>query len=255
MIITDTHTHLYLQEFDKDRNQVIENAINAGVRYMLLPNIDSKSIDGMLAVCDSFPNNCFPMIGLHPTNVDANFLMELENVERWLSKRKFIAIGETGIDLYWDKTHKGEQIDAFKFQIELAKKNDLPIVIHSRESMAEIISILEEINSDNLRGVFHCFNGTLVEAKRVIEMGFLLGIGGVVTFKNSGLDQIVSAIDLAKIVLETDSPYLTPAPFRGKRNESAYTTFVNQKMAEIKDITIEEVATITSDNARKLFNF
>ncbi|MCP4553606.1 MAG: TatD family hydrolase [Bacteroidetes bacterium] len=255
MIITDTHTHLYLQEFDKDRNQVIENAINAGVRYMLLPNIDSKSIDGMLAVCDSFPNNCFPMIGLHPTNVDTNFLMELENVERWLSKRKFIAVGEIGIDLYWDKTHKGEQIDAFKFQIELAKKNDLPIVIHSRESMAEIISILEEVNSDNLRGVFHCFNGTLVEAKRVIEMGFLLGIGGVVTFKNSGLDQIVSAIDLAKIVLETDSPYLTPAPFRGKRNESAYTTLVNQKMAEIKDITIEEVATITSNNARKLFKF
>lgn len=255
MIITDTHTHLYLKDFDNDRNQVIENAIDAGVKYMLLPNIDSKSIDGMIAICDSFPTNCFSMMGLHPTSVDANYLMELEVIEQWLSKRKFVAIGEIGIDLYWDKTYKDEQIHAFKFQIELAKKYDLPIVIHSRESMTEIISVLEEVHFDNLRGVFHCFNGTLIEAKRIIEMGFLLGIGGVITFKNSGLDQIVSVIDLAKIVLETDSPYLTPVPFRGKRNESAYTTFVNKKVSEIKGITVEEVAEITSDNARKLFKF
>ncbi len=254
MILIDTHTHLYLDAFDNDRSQVIQNAIEKGVEYMFLPNINSESINGMLAIEEQYPKNCFAMMGLHPTDVKEDFKNELEIIENWLEKRKFIAIGEIGIDLYWDKTFKKEQITTFKIQIELAKKYHLPIVIHSRDSMQEILTVLKSINTDNLSGVFHCFNGTIDEAKEVIDMGFMLGIGGVVTFKNSGLDKIVSAIGLQHLLLETDAPFLTPVPYRGKRNESAYTYYIAHKIAEIKQLTFEEVAQVTTENAKHLFN-
>ncbi len=253
MKLIDTHTHLYLDEFDNDRDEVVKNAIDKGVEQMFLPNINSKSIEGMLSLEAKFPKNVFAMMGLHPTDVKEDFEDELKIVEHWLAKRKFIAIGEIGIDLYWDTTFKNEQIIAFKFQIELARKYDLPIVIHSRDSMTEILEVLNSINLEKVKGVFHCFNGNLEEANKVIEMGFLLGIGGVVTFKNAGLDKIVSAIDLKYLLLETDAPFLTPAPHRGKRNESAHTYYIAQKIAEIKQTNIEEVAEITTKNAEHLF--
>ena len=253
MILIDTHTHLYLKDFETDRDQVVANAINKGVKYMFLPNINSESVAGMLHLEEKFPDNCFAMMGLHPTDVKDDYKNELQIVEDWLSKRKFIAIGEIGIDLYWDKTFKDEQIIAFKSQIALANKYDLPIVIHSRESMKEIISTLKSLDAKTFKGVFHCFNGTLGDAHEVIKMGFHLGIGGVVTFKNAGLDKIVSEIDLKHLLLETDAPFLTPTPFRGKRNESAYTYYIAQKIAEIKNTSVEEVAAVTTQNALKLF--
>jgi len=255
MIITDTHTHLYLEQFDEDRSSVVERAIQKGVEYMLIPNIDSKSIDAMLDLCNQYPENCFPMIGLHPTNVSQNYEDELKIVETFLSHRCFCAIGETGIDLYWDKTYAKEQEIAFKHQIALAKKFDLPIVIHSRDSMNEIFAVLETVNTPSLKGVFHCFSGTLLDANKAIEMGFMLGIGGVITFKNSKLPEIIQAVDLENMVLETDAPYLTPAPYRGKRNESAYTYYVAEKIAEIKNVSIETVAEVTTNNAKQLFKF
>lgn len=255
MILTDTHTHLYLEQFDEDRSSVVERAIQKGVEYMILPNIDSKSIDAMLDVCNQFPKNCFPMIGLHPTSVFENYEEELNIVETFLANQCFRAIGEIGIDLYWDKTFVKEQEIAFKYQIALANKYDLPIVIHSRNSMNEIFRVLEEVNLAELKGVFHCFSGSLEDAQRIIDMGFLLGIGGVVTFKNSNLPSIIEQIDTKHLLLETDAPYLTPVPFRGKRNESAYTYYVAEKIAKIKNVPIEAIAEITTANAKKLFNF
>lgn len=253
MILTDTHAHLYLKEFSHDRQKVITTAIEKNVRYILLPNIDSSTIGGMLNLCDMFPKNCFPMIGLHPTSVKSDFKDELKTVEQWLEKRKFYAIGEIGIDLYWDKSFAKEQEIAFRHQINLAKKNNLPIVIHSRYSFIEIHKIVKDLNTSELTGVFHCFTGSLEEANKIIDLGFMLGIGGVLTFKNSGLDKIVEKIDLKHIILETDSPYLTPVPFRGKRNESAYISYIAEKLAEIKNISIKEVAEITTKNAMDLF--
>lgn len=255
MILTDTHTHLYLEQFDEDRSSVVGRAIQKGVEYMILPNIDSKSIDAMLDVCNQFPKNCFPMIGLHPTSVFENYEEELNIVETFLANQCFRAIGEIGIDLYWDKTFVKEQEIAFKYQIALANKYDLPIVIHSRNSMNEIFRVLEEVNLAELKGVFHCFSGSLEDAQRIIDMGFLLGIGGVVTFKNSNLPSIIEQIDTKHLLLETDAPYLTPVPFRGKRNESAYTYYVAEKIAKIKNVPIEAIAEITTANAKKLFNF
>lgn len=253
MKLIDTHTHLYLDAFDSDRDQVIKNAIERGVEHMYLPNINSKSVDGMLEIEAKFPENCFAMMGLHPTDVKEDYKEELRIVEEWLAKRKFIAVGEIGIDLYWDKTFIKEQIIAFKFQIELAKKYNLPIVIHARDSMKEILEVLLSMKLAGVKGVFHCFNGNLEDAHQVIEMGFYLGIGGVVTFKKAGLDKIVSAIGLNHLVLETDAPFLTPAPHRGKRNESAHTYYIAKKIAEIKGMAIEEVAEITTENALHLF--
>lgn len=255
MILTDTHTHLYLDHFDDDRNAVIQNAIDKGVQYMLIPNIDSKSINGMLSVCDEYPEHCFPMMGLHPTDVKEDYQKELNIVEQWLEKRTFIAIGEIGIDLYWDKTFVKEQNSCLRHQIALAKKYQLPIVLHSRESMKEIFDVLDDVQTNDLKGVFHCFSGTAMDANKAIEMGYYLGIGGVVTFKNSNLKEILREIDLKHILLETDAPFLTPAPFRGKRNESAYIYNIAEKIAEIKGIDIEEVAEITTQNAKKLFKF
>jgi len=249
----DTHTHLFLPEFDTDRDQVIANAKNAGVEKVLLPNVDSGTILPLLDLVDKFPDFCFPMIGLHPTSVKENFEQELEMVESWLKKRKFYAIGEIGIDLYWDKTFLKQQEEVFKYQIKLAKKYDLPIIIHARDSFDEIFNIVEREIDSSLKGIFHAFTGNLEQAKQIIDWGFFIGIGGIVTFKNSHLRDVIKKIDINHLVLETDSPYLAPVPYRGKRNESAYIQIVAQKIAEIKEISLDEVAQITTSNAKKRF--
>lgn len=253
MQLIDTHSHLFLPEFDSDRDQVILNAQQNGVEKVLLPNVDGSTINDLLKLVEKYPDYCYPMIGLHPTSVKEDYKEELKKTENWLEKRNFIAIGEIGIDLYWDKTFKTQQEEAFRYQIELAKKYDLPVVIHARDSFDEIFTIMDEIIDDKLKGVFHAFTGDEIQAKRIIEWGFKIGIGGIVTFKNSGLDKVVHNIDINHIVLETDSPYLAPVPHRGKRNESAYLPNIAQKIAEIKNISIKEVAEITTYNAKQLF--
>jgi TatD DNase family protein len=255
MILTDTHTHLYLEHFSEDCDIMLSRAFETGVKYLLLPNINSDSAPKLLDLCDRYPQNLFPMIGLHPTDVKENFEDELESVDRLLNSRKFYAIGETGIDLYWDKTFVAEQIKSLQFQIELAKDHSLPIVLHVRESFDEIFKVLEDTADERLRGVFHCFTGTIQQAERAIGLGFKLGLGGVLTYKNSGLDKVVAEIDMKHLLLETDAPYLTPMPFRGKRNESSYLRFVAAKLAEIKGMKLETVAEITTQNAIDLFNF
>jgi len=254
MQFIDTHTHLYLDEFDSDRAESIESAISSGVGMFLLPNIDSLSIDPLLKLADEFPENCLPMIGLHPTSVKENYKDELQLVENHLSKRKYYAIGEIGIDLYWDKTFLEQQRIAFRNQINLAKVADLPVAIHMRNSFEQTFSIVREEADVNLRGVFHCFPGNIQQAKQVTDLGFFLGIGGVVTFKNSGLQQVVKEIPLEFIVLETDAPFLAPEPYRGKRNESSYIPLIAEKIASLKEIQLDEVARITTANARRLFN-
>lgn len=253
-MLIDTHTHLYASQFDADRKQVVENAIAAGVKKFFLPNIDSSSVDGMIALCNEFPANCFPMMGLHPTSVKENYEEELAIVKGWLDKHKFYAVGEIGIDLYWDKTFFAQQQQAFKTQIKWAHELSLPIVIHSRNSFDEIIEVLESTQEYKPHGIFHCFPGNRDQAEKAISLGFKLGIGGVLTYKNSGLDKAIVDIDLKHIVLETDAPYLTPIPHRGKRNESGYITLVAQKLAEIKNISVEEVAEITTRNAEEVFD-
>lgn len=253
MRIIDTHAHLYAEEFNEDRREMIQRALDAGVSQMYLPNIDSTSIEGMLALETDYPGQCLAMMGLHPCYVKDNYLEELATVKSWLEKRSFPAIGEIGIDLYWDKTHVREQEEAFLTQVEWAKKYDLPIVIHSRESMDLILDLLQPVRHERLRGIFHCFSGSVQQAEAAIAMGFLLGIGGVLTFKKSGLDAVLAHIDLQHLVLETDAPYLAPTPFRGKRNESAYLTKVCEKLAEVKGVPMDEVAEITSTNAVNLF--
>ena len=255
MQFIDTHSHLYSSQFDEDRTQAINDAISAGVSTILLPNISSEYTKGMLEVCGEFPENCFPMMGLHPCDVNEdNIEGELLHVEQELAKGKYIAVGEIGLDLYWDKTKLEIQKKAFIHQIELAKKYKLPIAIHVRDSFAEAIEIIEKLNDENLRGVFHCFTGSVEDAQRVINLGgFYLGIGGVLTFKNSGLDKTIAKIELQNLILETDAPYLAPAPFRGKRNESKYIVNIAEKLAEVQQIDIEDVARITTLNAKKLF--
>ncbi|MBW6459182.1 MAG: TatD family hydrolase [Bacteroidales bacterium] len=253
MILADSHTHLYLEQFDHDRSIVVENAIAMGVQYMLLPNIDRDSIPGMLALADSYPENCIPMMGLHPTSVKADFRLQLEEVEKWLSQRAFCAVGETGIDLYWDKTFRAEQEIAFRQQIRLAAKYDLPVVIHSRNSFKEIIAILEEEKHDALRGVFHCFSGDEEDAVKAISLGFMLGIGGVLTYKNSGLGEVLKKVSLNHLLLETDAPFLAPVPHRGKRNESAFLPEIARKMAEILGASMDEIAEVTAGNAKRMF--
>ena len=249
----DTHTHLFLPEFDTDRDQVIANAKQIGIEKVLLPNVDSGTILPLLDLVDKFPDFCLPMIGLHPTSVKEDYEKELEVVESWLLKRKFYAIGEIGIDLYWDKTFIKQQEEAFIYQIKLAKKYDLPIVIHARDSFNEIFNVVKKEIGSGLKGIFHAFTGDLEQANQIIEWGFLIGIGGIVTFKNSHLGDVVKNIDINHLVLETDSPYLAPVPKRGKRNESAYIQFIAQRIAEIKGIAANEVARITTLNAKKLF--
>tara|TARA_B100000809_G_scaffold63808_1_gene60572 strand:- start:2819 stop:3589 length:771 start_codon:yes stop_codon:yes gene_type:complete len=256
MILTDTHTHLYSEQFNDDIDSVIQTCIEKGITRFFLPNIDSSSIDGMMKLGANFPDNCFPMMGLHPTSVGENYKEELSIVEDWMTKQKFCAIGEIGIDLYWDKTLLKQQQDAFRFQIELAKKYNLPFVIHCRDAFDEIFEILDELNDEKMRGIFHCFTGTVEQANHIINYGdFKIGIGGVVTFKNSGLDKVVEQIDIKHLVLETDSPYLAPTPFRGKRNESTYLLGIAEKVADIYSISIEEVAEITTTSSIEIFGF
>lgn len=254
MILIDTHTHLYTEEFDNDRAVVVQRAIDSGVEKLLLPNIDIESIEPMHLLCNQFPNNCFPMMGLHPTSVDANYKENLDIIKAQFKDNKYIAIGEIGIDLYWDKTFADVQRLALLEQFQWAVDYHLPVVIHSRDSFQEIIDVIKEFNNPKLYGVFHCFTGTQEIALEVINMGFKLGIGGVLTFKNSGLAKEIKNIDLKHIILETDSPYLSPVPYRGKRNESSYVKLVAQKLAEVKQISIEEIANITTQNAKNLFN-
>ena len=255
MNFIDTHAHLYSEEFKDDRNDVVENAIQNGVTKMLLPNISSQYTTSMLELCQKYPENCFAMMGLHPCDVKKETIeKELLHVEEMLEKEKFIAVGEIGLDLYWDKTTLEIQKMAFEFQIELAKKHKLPIVIHVRDSFLEAIEIVEKLNDENLSGVFHCFTGNVDDSKRITDLGnFYLGIGGVLTFKNSGVDKTIEKIDMKHLILETDSPYLAPTPYRGKRNESKYIVNIAEKLSEIKGIEIEEVAKITTENALNLF--
>ena len=253
MTITDTHTHLYSEEFDIDRNEMMQRAINNGVTRFFIPAIDSNYIQKMYALEADYPENVFLMMGLHPTHVKDNYLDELQIVEQELASRKFVAIGEIGIDLYWDKTHLKEQQIAFRRQIQLAKKYKLPIVIHCRDAFDEIFEILEEEKSADLFGIFHCFSGTYEQALQAISYNMKLGIGGVVTFKNGKIDQFINQIDLKYLVLETDSPYLAPIPFRGKRNESSYIVNVVDKLAALYGVSSEEIAIQTTENSKAVF--
>lgn len=253
MTITDTHTHLYSNEFDEDRDEMIQRAIDAGVSRFFIPAIDSAHTQSMYDLEKAYPENIFLMMGLHPTHVKDNYLEELQHIEEELAKRKFVAIGEIGIDLYWDKAHLPQQQDAFRKQIQLAKHYKLPIVIHCREAFDEIFEILEEEKSAELFGIFHCFSGTYEQALQAISYNMKLGIGGVVTFKNGKIDQFLNQIDLTHIVLETDSPYLAPVPFRGKRNESSYLVNVVHKLSEIYNLPQEEIASVTTENSKAIF--
>jgi len=248
--LIDTHTHIYLPDFDEDRDAVITRAKDLGVETMVMPAIDSSTHEQMMDVEARFPG-CLSMIGLHPCSVNEDFKNELAVVEGWLEKRKFVAIGEIGLDYYWDKSFKNQQEEAFRHQITLALKNDLPIVIHSRDAIDECIAIVEEY--PGLKGIFHCFSGNLSQAIRIIQTGFLMGIGGVVTFKNAGLDKVVEKIGMHHLVLETDAPYLAPVPYRGKRNEPSYTKLVADKIGLLCQAPVEKVEEITTQNARKLF--
>lgn len=253
MNLIDTHTHLFSSQFDDDRHLIVQNAIDKGVSKMLLPNINSQTIDAMHKLCADFPTHCFPMMGLHPCDVKENYLEELQIVKSYLDKGRYVAVGEIGIDLYWDKDTLDIQKEAFRQQLIWAKEYDLPVAIHIRESFDEVFEIIEEVNDDHLRGVFHCFTGNEAQAKKAIGLGFMLGVGGVVTFKNSGLDKTLKNLDLNHLILETDSPYLAPTPHRGQRNESSFLPLIAQKLAEIYEINVEEVAKVTSHNANALF--
>ena len=254
MQIIDTHTHLYLKQFNEDVDMVIARSINSGIDKFIFPAIDSSHMKQMHFLQNKYPSNIYLMSGLHPVYVKENYKQELDLVVQSLDNHNYVAIGEIGIDLYWDKTFLKQQQEAFEFQIRLAISNDLPIVIHCREGFDEIFEILDAEKCTKLRGVFHCFTGTLDQANRAIRLGFKLGIGGVVTFKNGGLDKVINQIDLQHLVLETDAPYLSPVPFRGKRNESSYITYVLSKLSELYEISEIEIAKATTKNAIKIFN-
>ncbi len=249
----DTHCHLYLPEFKNDLSAVLQRAKSSGISRFYLPAIDSSTLEDMLALEQLFPQECIPMMGLHPCSVNENLQQELDLIEEMLSKRKFVAIGEIGLDFHWDLTHKDKQYEAFNFQMELALKYQLPIVIHSRNAMRECIDAVKPFAARGLRGIFHCFGDSLTLANEIIEMNFYLGIGGVITYKKSGLADVIKDVSLNHIVLETDAPYLTPVPFRGKRNESSYIKYVADKIAEVKQLSLEQIAEITTANAERIF--
>lgn len=253
MVFVDTHTHLYLEQFDDDRQEAVKRAIEAGVTQLLLPNVDTETVEPMLEVVAEFPGNCKPMMALHPTSVKQDYIEKLEEIKKLLFSGRFIAVGETGIDLYWDKTFIKEQIYSFEKHIEWAVKLDLPLVIHARKSLNEIFNVLDNYKNSNLKGVFHCFPGNTDEAKKAVDMGFYLGIGGVVTYKNSAMDKVVQEVPLESILLETDAPYLPPVPYRGKRNDSSYIPVIAKKIADIKGVDVEVVAKTTTVNAGRLF--
>lgn len=252
-MITDTHTHLYTEQFDNDRKEMITRAKEAGVTRFFIPAIDSAYTERMLALEKEYPDSMFLMMGLHPTSVKENYEEELASVKKWIDKRNFYALGEIGIDLYWDKTYLKQQQEAFRTQIHWAKEKNLPIVIHCREAFDEIFEILEEEKGESLHGIFHCFTGTLAQAKRALSFNMKLGIGGVATFKNGKIDQFLHEIDLSHIVLETDAPYLAPKPYRGKRNESSYITRIIDKLVTIYEVSYQDIVAITTKNSKDVF--
>lgn len=254
MTLIDTHTHLYAEEFDFDRDAVIQRAINNGVDKLFLPNVDLESIPRMLELEAKYPEHCFAMMGLHPCSVAADYLQDLDKIKEYLFSRKFAAVGEIGLDYYWSKEFISEQQEAFRIQCRWAIELNLPIIIHARESLDDLIEIVkEEKGNSDVKGIFHCFGGTVEQAKQITDLNFLMGIGGVLTYKKSGLDEVLKEIDLNYLVLETDAPYLSPVPHRGKRNESSYLIAVAEKLAEAKNISLEEVANKTTENAMTLF--
>jgi TatD DNase family protein len=254
MQFIDTHTHLYLPEFREDRDEAVERAVSSGVSVMLMPNININSAGGMMETENRYKSICYSMMGLHPTSVMDDWLSQLESLEALFDRHKFVAVGEIGIDLYWNNTYINEQIMAFRRQIAYAIDRDLPVVIHSRNSFPEVFSVLDEFAGQRLRGVLHAFSGDAKDAVRAVRMGLKLGIGGIVTFKNSGLDTVIKSIGPENLVLETDSPYLAPTPHRGKRNESSYICLINKKIADIYGMNEEEIAGITFSNSVSLFN-
>lgn len=251
--IIETHAHLYSDKFKDDLSETIDRAKEIGVEKILMPNIDGESIEVMLEVAQKFPNYCLPMMGIHPCSIKANFEQELYKVEDWLNKEQFVAVGEMGMDLYWDKDFEEQQKEAFRIQVGFAKSKKLPIVIHSREANPVVIDLLEELQDGTLNGVLHCFSGTLEEANKIVELGMHLGVGGVTTFKNGGLEKVLPHIALDKLVLETDCPYLAPVPFRGKRNEPAYLNYMVAKLSDFQEKTEEEIKRETTINAKRLF--
>jgi len=252
-MLVDTHTHLYSDQFSGDIKDVIQRSIDSNVDRLYLPAIDSKSHKAMLNLEDQFPEICIAMMGLHPCSVGDNYKKELREIETWLGRRKWVAIGEIGLDFFWDKSYTTQQYEAFELQIKWAKELDIPVVIHTRNATEEAIQLIEKWKDQKLRGIFHCFSGTAEQAKRVIDLGFYLGIGGVVTFKNGGLADVLKEVSLTDLVLETDSPYLAPVPYRGKRNESCYLELIAQKVADIYGTGMVEVSRVTSENANKIF--
>lgn len=253
MILTDSHAHVYAEQFKDDRDAALDRAYAAGVTTIVMPNIDHTSIDIMLETEARHPQQCYAMMGLHPTSVGKHFERELYQVEEWLGKRPFAAVGECGIDLYWDKSFLAQQQEALRIQLDLAKKHQLPIVLHTRDAFAETAELVEAAQDGSLRGVFHCFSGTREEAERAIKLGFKLGIGGVATFKNGGLDQVLAHLELQHLLLETDCPYLAPTPYRGKRNEPSYLPLIARRVAELMKKDVEEVAEATTRVAQELF--
>ena len=253
MDLIDTHSHIYLPDFDEDRPLMMERAENEGIRTILMPAIDAGTHEQMIALEQESNGKHLSMMGLHPCSVRDNYERELDNVRKYLEERKFVAIGEIGLDFYWDLSFKEQQVEAFQKQISWALELDLPIVIHSRNSIDECIRVVEENQDGRLRGVFHCFSGNIDQAKKIMGLGFFLGIGGVITFKNGGLDKVMADLPLHQVVLETDAPYLAPVPFRGKRNEPSYLKYVVQKLADIKKMHPEEIAQLTTENSIALF--
>ncbi|KOO05649.1 TatD family hydrolase [Vibrio hepatarius] len=249
----DTHAHIYASEFDNDRDQVVERALAQGVEKILLPNIDLDSIEPMLQTEAAYPEICRSMMGLHPCYVDSNVKQTLEIIHSWFAKHNFIAVGEIGIDLYWDKTYKAEQEMAFTTQLNWAKEMKLPVVIHTRDSIQETLALLEKEQDGSLSGVFHCFGGSVEEAKAINDLGFHLGLGGVTTFKNGGMDKVIPHLDMDYVILETDCPYLAPVPHRGKRNEPSYIPLVAERIASLRELSIDDVQAMTNRNANRLF--
>lgn len=249
----DTHAHIYAEQFNEDIEHVLERAHEHGIEKIVMPNIDHASIEGMMELEEKHSGFCYSTMGLHPCSVNKDFEKELYLVEEWLNKRSFVAIGEMGTDLYWDKTYVDQQVEAFKIQCEWAKQFELPIIIHCRESLDMTINLVEELKSDKLSGVFHCFNGSVEQAKRIKELGFHIGLGGVSTFKNAGMDKVIPDLDLGHVVLETDAPYLAPVPYRGKRNEPAYVKEIGQKVADYREMSLDQLDEVTTNNALKLF--
>lgn len=249
----DTHTHLYDEQLMAEEDAMIQRALDAGVHKMYMPNCDSSTIEAMMHLARKFPENCLPMMGLHPTYVKDNYNEELAIVEEWLAKEKFYAVGEIGIDKYWDLTYLPQQIEVFEKQIDLALQYDLPIVIHSREATQDCIDVVQKKQNGRLKGIFHCFGGTLNEAKQIIDLGMYLGIGGVVTFKKSSLPEVLKETGLSNVVLETDAPYLAPVPHRGKRNESSYIPLIAEKLGDVFGLGKEEIGRISTENALKIF--